>query len=83
MHAYGMATRDMQYVPVNIILPFLLTAKPFEKPEIFVVSTYQKLVLILRQDTNSYVADGCHGGDNGFNRAFCVESNVSKIQLGR
>jgi chitinase len=27
-------------------------------------------------DTNAYVADGCHGGGNGFNRAFCVESDV-------
>ncbi|CZR61249.1 uncharacterized protein PAC_11145 [Phialocephala subalpina] len=28
-------------------------------------------------DTNAYVADGCHGGGNGFNRAFCVESDVT------
>jgi chitinase len=27
-------------------------------------------------DTNSYVGDGCHGGGNGYNRAFCVESDV-------
>ncbi|KAF8862086.1 glycoside hydrolase [Acephala macrosclerotiorum] len=34
---------------------------------------------VYNADTNAYVADGCHGGSNGFNRAFWVESNVSLI----
>ncbi|KAJ5219685.1 hypothetical protein N7468_008889 [Penicillium chermesinum] len=27
-------------------------------------------------DTGVYSGDGCHGGGNGYNRAFCVESDV-------
>lgn len=29
------------------------------------------------QDTNAFTGDGCHGGGNGFNRAFCVEADVT------